>query len=266
LRRAFTLIELLAVIAIIGLIAALVGPTLANYRKGDAMLASGRNLLDAVARGRQLAISQHTTVYMVFLPPNYWTGFSAPWWASTDAAILRQRMVVTNLIDKQLTGYTYIALRSVGDQPGQGTVRYLTPWHNLPEGTFIADWKFGAANQQKLITNFIGSTLDNAEIYPVRGFDTFALPFPVEDSMYWMLLPCVAFNHLGQLVSTNGQILDHDVFIPLAHGTVGYAAKTRVLDPPTIQENPAGNSSNAFNLVHIDRFTGRARLERQEIR
>jgi len=36
-----------------------------------------------------------------------------------------QKTVATNLCDKQLSGYAFISLRSVGDQPGQRTARYL---------------------------------------------------------------------------------------------------------------------------------------------
>src|SRR5689334_13492974 len=72
LRDAFTLIELLTVIAIIGILAAIVSPTLIHLRKGDAMLAATRQMLDDCGRARQLAISQRTTVYMVFVPTNFW--------------------------------------------------------------------------------------------------------------------------------------------------------------------------------------------------
>jgi len=40
----------------------------------DAMTAATRQMLDDVGRARQLAISQHTTVYMVFVPENFWNG------------------------------------------------------------------------------------------------------------------------------------------------------------------------------------------------
>jgi hypothetical protein len=33
-----------------------------------------------------------------------------------------------------------------------------------------------------------------------------------------------------------------------------------------ILETPAGNTTNTYNLVSIDWLTGRARLERQEVR
>ena len=127
---AFTLIELLVVIAILGLLATLVAPSLVHFRKGDALAAGTRQMLDAMARARQLAISQRTTVYVAFVPPTFWNtnGYSIP---------AQELVRVTNVFDKQLRGYAFISLRSVGDQPGQATARYLSTWQSLPEGTFI---------------------------------------------------------------------------------------------------------------------------------
>src|SRR5450759_2933195 len=118
----FTLIELLVVISIMGIIAALSVPALKNLGKSNITVSAGRQLLDDVGRARQLAISQHTTVYMVFVKTNFWLApsFPGPWWTDpkTTAA---QKTAATNLCDKQLTGYTFVSLRSVGDQPGRGT-------------------------------------------------------------------------------------------------------------------------------------------------
>jgi prepilin-type N-terminal cleavage/methylation domain-containing protein len=266
LLAAFTLIELLAVIAIIGVIAAVVAPTLNNFRKSDAMLASTRQMLGAVARGRQLAISQHTTVYMVFVPTNFW---KEPWLSAP--ATLPQRIAATNLVDKQLAGYTYIALRAVGDQPGRGVPRYLSAWQTLPESTFIPLWKFDSS-LPILITNLLNSSGSQEEVYSVNRF-TYAsfFPFPTENAPANLArLPYIAFNYLGQLTPGDGSLLDRDEYIPLAHGSVSPAINTVTRAPqfgdPSVMEKPDGNSLNTFNLIHIDRFTGRARLERQEIR
>jgi Tfp pilus assembly protein FimT len=65
------------VISILGILAALTMPALKNFAKSDATISASRQLLDDVGRARQLAISQRTTVYMVFVPTNFW----APnWW------------------------------------------------------------------------------------------------------------------------------------------------------------------------------------------
>ena len=72
LQTAFTLIEMLVVISILGILAALVVPALKNFGNSNVTISASRQLLDDVARARQLAISQRTTVYMVFVPTNFW--------------------------------------------------------------------------------------------------------------------------------------------------------------------------------------------------
>jgi hypothetical protein len=62
---------------------------------------------------------------------------------------------------------------------------------------------------------------------------------------------------------------DADEFIPIARGSVSYARdanKVAVLGDPTISESPPGNSINNFVLVRIDALTGRARVEKQELK
>lgn len=266
--RAFTLIELLVVIAIIGIMAAIVAPSLTHFKKGDTMAAATSQLLGGVARARQLAISQHTTVFMVFVPTNFWG--NSPY--NGNGAVFNNLNPVelakaTNLLEKQLTGYTYLSLRSVGDQPGNGVVRYLGKWQAMPESTFIPPWKFNLPSSQ---TNFVQS-------YPVTGFQLSKnLPFPSEETApfsaaqpyFWV--PYVAFDYLGRLVSEDGQLLQHDEYIPVAHGSVIYArdqrSKAPIFGPASADENPPGNSAGtSFNLVRIDWLTGRAHLERQEI-
>ena len=44
------------------------------------------------------------------------------------------------------------------------------------------------------------------------------------------------------------------------------ANKAAVLGAPSISEQPLGNSTNNFVLVRIDALTGRARVEKQELR
>src|SRR5581483_2593310 len=112
----FTLIELLAVIAILALIAALAVPALKNLGKSNVNISAARQMLDEVGRARQLAMSQRTTVYMVFVPTNFWT---------TMPANEQNSPLTTNLLDKQLTGYNFYVIGQVGDQPGIHYPHYL---------------------------------------------------------------------------------------------------------------------------------------------
>jgi len=273
---AFTLIELLVVIAIIGILALIVGPVLANFRKGDAMLSATRTMLDGVGRARQLAISQHTTVFMVFIPTNFW--MQPIVFDNAPNLVLADKQAATNLLDKQLTGFGFISLRSIGDQPGQGVARYLGEWRSLPEKSFIAQWKFNGVNQSNIITDAI-----SGQTFLVRGFQvTNLFPFPREDTkprfttgLKYVQLPYIAFDYQGRLVSADGQLLGRDEYIPLAHGSVTPAVNPVTRRPeflpapagnPSVVEQAPGNSrSTAYNLIHIDWLTGRARLERQQV-
>lgn len=259
-ETAFTLIELLVVISILGILAALSVPALKNLGKSNAQVSASRQMLDDLARARQMAISRHTTVYMVFVPTNFWGALAGTNLYST---------ATTNLVDKQLTGYGFVTLRSVGDQPGQGVSRYIGEWKSLPEGSYIAPQKYVWSGTPVPIASWQTEYGRPA----ITNFTRFAIPFPTEDAPA-VYLPCLAFDYQGRLVSEAGGITDAD--IPLVQGSVSYgmnADKQPALTPVAssdIEENPPGNSgignpNLSFNVVHIDALTGRARLEQYKM-
>ncbi|HZI32563.1 MAG TPA: prepilin-type N-terminal cleavage/methylation domain-containing protein [Candidatus Binatia bacterium] len=270
---AFTLLELLVVISILGILAALSVPAIKNLGKSNAQVGAAQQLVDDVSQARRFAISRHTTVYMIFLPENFWLpGGSSTWFNSLD---YDQKAAVTNLLDKQFTGYAFMSLRSVGDQPGQPTSQYIGEWKSLPEGSFIATNKFNLNFYPSNPNNYYPIT-DNSQIpnltYRIYSLNyTNGFPFPTETnsapaSLY---LPYIAFNYLGQLTVDGNEIAPRDEYIPLAQGSILYAKdanKALQLAPPDVLEQPPGNSTNSmFNIVHIDRLTGRAELLKEQV-
>jgi prepilin-type N-terminal cleavage/methylation domain-containing protein len=279
-HRAFTLLELLTVIAILGILAALAMPVLKNFQPNYRATAT-RQLLDDLARARQLAISERTTVLMVFVRTNFWlepngsVGASAVWRPM-------DRVAATNLLDKQLIGYNFVSLRSLGDQPGVHSPRYLSSWKSLPEGAFISPLKF-VLPPPPSSTPFVIFT----NVPPVRGFDlggfnwTFDVPFPRIDTpmlnqnpgrQHYVWLPYIAFNYLGQLCDQNGTPVQQNAVFPLAKGSVGVSRDPNTRAPrqlsAVVNESPPGNATNSlsYNVVVVDWLTGRARGAEQEVR
>ncbi len=247
----FTLLELLVVIAIIGIVAALSVPALKTFGKTNAETSATRQLLDDVARARQLAIANRSDVYMVFVGPN------APAALANAGALTtaQQRNVLTNAVSDQFTGYALFASHEVGDQPGRPTARYLTGWRTLPEGSFIAASKFG-----NLKVNGV-SPFHGASALPTDP----AFPFPTDDSPRSLKLHYIAFNYQGQLIAPQDNGTE---IIPLARGVVWPArdANGQLANAlAKVEEIPPGNSISISNHIRIDGLTGRARVERQEI-
>lgn len=264
---AFTLIELLVVISILGILAALSVPAFKAMGKSNTQVAATRQLLDDLARARQLAISQRATVYMMFVPQEEF------WWSTLSA---QQQIFGVNLLDKQGSGYVLVALRSAGDQPGRGTPRYLSEWKALPDGSFIDTNKFNQTYYYYNNTSPYYPITDYAAspnvTYPVYCFNGRYLPFPAETNA-GVFLPYIAFNYLGQLtvLTASGETLaPQDEYIPLAQGAVGYAVnanKVLIPAPADFSENPPGNSTNSmYHVIRIDRLTGRATLFQQKVR
>jgi prepilin-type N-terminal cleavage/methylation domain-containing protein len=264
-RRAFTLIELLVVIAIIGLLVGLAVPVLNNF-KPNYTASFTQQLLTDVARARQLAISQHTTVYMVFVPTNFWAD---PAVAGNPNFTLADRTQLTNLFDKQTIGYNFVSLRSLGDQPGRPTVRYLSSWKSLPQGGFIHPAKFQVYLPNRAV--FAMYTNVNQLAFRVFGFtETNTIPFPLETTRRasprspYATLPYIAFDYMGRLASGRDEV------IPITRGSIVFARDANTKQPrqglPSFAELPPGNTTNGFNVVYIDWLTGRARALQQEVR
>jgi hypothetical protein len=238
---------LLVVTTIIALLAAVGLPALKGFGRSNAIATADRQLLNDLGYARQRAIAEHTDVYVLFMFPTnvqlFTRWFTLPNRNELSPAGRRQ---MTNLLQQQYTGYALFVKRSVGDQPGRGSPRYLTPWRSLPDGVFIAPGKYGR-------DTFVDG---------VSSFESERFPFPSATNRP-IPMPYLVFNHLGQVIDPRDNNRSEEI-IPLARGSIFYDADLNA----DLLENPTGNSrtnSTMFNRIRIDGLTGRARVEKFEM-
>jgi prepilin-type N-terminal cleavage/methylation domain-containing protein len=262
--RAFTLLELMMVVAIIGFIAVLTLPHVRGYGQANSMAAATRQLLDDVALARQRAMVNRSAVFMVFVPPMFWTNA-----AYQNVASNKQEL---NLVTHQYAAYALISLGSVGDQPGQHYPRYITDWRYLPDGVFISPYQFtnGISNTYVFTTNtFSGIVVTNI----IQPWSTVNAPFPsvfagnpppaLPQNTTNFPLPCIAFSPQGGLGTPYV-----NQYIMLARGSIFYPTDTNgapMFDPPNLVETPPNNDFNNPNLIQIDWMTARPTLVQNQL-
>ena len=252
--HAFTLLEMLMVISLIALLAAIGLPLMRGFGKSNTVNVAIKQMLADVSMARQKAIATRSDVYMVFVQPNFWDK-SIPLfdnrasYGSLDTTGLKQ---ATELASGQYVSYALVSKRSVGDQPGRPYAHYLTAWKTLPQGMLIAPNKFIYKDVVQIGTN---------AWLTVSNFDYVSVLFPSTAHGVNFSMPCIGFNAQGQLLSP------YDQYISLSQGTF-FPPVLPNLSVVNFVETPPGNSTNlsSFALIHIDPLTGRAKLERQEIR
>ncbi len=246
---AFTLIELLVVLAIIGLLAAIGLPAIRGMTRSHAIIAANRQFLDDLALARQTAIAQHTTVYLVFVPTNVGS-ITLP---VNNPALAAQ---ITNLYTGRYTTYALLSLRQVGAQPGHGTPKYITGWRTLPAGVFIPPEQFAL---------FL---LENNLPFPV------ATNYPTIPGNQF-LMPCLAFNYLGQITDPDPFDTVRDQYIPLTRGSIFYnpvspGAAADIQTNPVdnivrVNVNPSVFYYTNINTVYVNALTGRAQVQQPQI-
>ncbi|MBA4148569.1 MAG: prepilin-type N-terminal cleavage/methylation domain-containing protein [Verrucomicrobia bacterium] len=256
---AFTLIEMLVVIIIIAIISSIAIPAINGLTKSNTMSTATRQLLDDVAYARQKAISGRTTVYMVFVPPEFWSGVNAVPFNALNPVSKKQ---ANTLLNGQYTSYALYVERTLGDQIGRNATNYLTAWRSLPEGVLIETNKFS------LLTNLFETIVDpydKTRQFEVRPFQRRSFVFPSTEITNVVPrkfeLPYIAFNPQGGLVSLQ------DEFITLSPGSIFYLTNSAggPLAPDVVQTGYREATRTNFTLIRVDSLTGRAKLERMEI-
>jgi prepilin-type N-terminal cleavage/methylation domain-containing protein len=268
-RSAFTLLELLVVLAIIGLLAAVTLPAMKGMRQTNALASANRQLLDDLGAARQRAIKDGTVVMVLFVPP-------ASQVNATDFSALnaQQKRI---LLRSQLTSYAIFAERTAGDQPGRRRPRYLSHgggvWRSLPDGMFIPIWKFpkplgGGGTNAPIFAKLFGNTF----VPPFDEIDGIPIP-TIANGIDTVRVPYIAFNARGQLAKFDNasgtfKLSNEDAIIPLARGSIFLARdsiQNLAWSEPDVAEKPQGNSVENYNLIVIDKLTGRARIESPQI-
>ena len=260
--RAFTLLELMLVIAIIGFIAAMALPHVAGFGQANSMVTATRQVQDDVALARQRAMVNRSTVYMVFLPPMFWN--------DPDYVANMSSQQVTNLMMHQYSAYALISLATVGDQPGQHHPQYITDWRVLPSGVFFAPWEFTLNNPGTNIftTNTLAGTIIPNTIFPwggltngvINGGPKFPFPSLYATNSSGLPLPYIAFTPQGTLTTSGVHQYE---YIALARGSIFYPTDTNGVPqfaPPNLAEAPPGNDIHNPNLIQIDSLTARPTL------
>lgn len=268
-RAGFTLLELLIVITIIGLLAALTVPSLKNAQKSNALAASSQQLIDDIALARRIAIKDRTTVLMLFFPT------VNPADAGKYSALNTGEKNI--LLRAQQSAYALYSARQVGDQPGDPHPRYHRNWRFLPNGYFIPRWKFDTGVPTTRIDASNSRERGNIDVQPFDWTPVgYEVPVPSLQSprRAYVSLPYIAFGPTGglQYQNANGEFVAaaNDQHIPLARGAIQLGRdpadeKRLVWEPADIAERPDRNSINDFHLIVIDKLTGRTRVAKPEI-
>jgi prepilin-type N-terminal cleavage/methylation domain-containing protein len=258
---AFTLLEMLVVVAIIGMLAAVSVPAIRALTQTNTVAAGHRQLLDDLAYARQLAVSGRRVVYLVLVPPTM--RGQADTIRSADPNLYPPRVKdralrqLTNLVDGQYTAYALFTRRTVGDQPGRDHPMYLTDWRRLPDGIVFDTNVFVDLGNLWL-------TVANRTNAAHRPLPYAWFPFPTEDSPE-MRLPYVAFNPQGRMYYEGGAepVLAGES-IPLLRGSVFYPKdnldRYDLRSPPDLALAQRGDTNRME--VRVDWLTGRARVYR----
>jgi prepilin-type N-terminal cleavage/methylation domain-containing protein len=248
---AFTLLELMMVVAIVGFLAAMTLPHVGGYNRANSLMSASRQVLDAVARARSQAMVSRSVVYMVFVP-----SYSAVL-PKIEQQVSQISPQLTNLLGHQYMSYALLSARSVGDQPGQHYAHYSTEWQTLPKGVYFWPTLFNHPTPSTVnvyTTNTFANTVNYDLVSPLP---TNSFPFPTATAGTSMNLPYIAFSPDGTLAA------GEDQYVMLSRGSIFSPTDTNgnyLVEPPNIVETPPNNALNNPCMIKIDWLTSRGTI------
>ena len=248
-------------ISIIAILTGVALPSMKNIGKSNTLAAANTQLVDDLNQARQTAIARRTVVH-VFFVPNFFQQGIASYNTKNDA----NDKLANRLLSGAFTTYTIFAERSVGDQPGQSHPRYLRggEWKSLPDGVFIWPAKFTAVTAPVWDSYVIPGSSGNTN----RPFKQSLFPYPTATGKD-IKLPHISFSPSGSLITYDSNfnpVNPQDEYIPLSRGSIlAVRDDNGVMIDLDVREAPIGTAVDNPNIIHIDAFSGRSRLERPEI-
>ena len=239
--KGFTLVELLAVIAVMLIILKLTLPSLDGLLGGDAEGMARTQVVGELNRARQMALERGTAVYLVFMPL-YEDVLAVKGYNDTHKqAYFSGDKGVNALLGSQLTSYALYAEYVPGDQPGNPSTKWLTDWKTLPAGHH-----FNRKELNWLPKVYVQYLKGAKPAAPVVGLD----------------LPCIKFNSRGELESFSGRRELNGVYLSINKGGIFPPEKNQEGKYFTINGDvPESVPENGTKWLHVNGVTGRSEIK-----